>query len=73
MIAEAQAPAAGHPLRERLFGLLMLALYRDGGQAEALAAYRAARTVLIEELGTEPGPGLAELHPQILNADPAPR
>jgi DNA-binding SARP family transcriptional activator/DNA-binding XRE family transcriptional regulator len=71
VITEAQALAAGHPLRERLHALLMLALYRDGRQAEALAAYRAARTVLIGELGIEPGPGLAELHRQILNADPA--
>jgi DNA-binding SARP family transcriptional activator/transcriptional regulator with XRE-family HTH domain len=71
VIAEAQALAAGHPLRERLHGLLILALYRDGRQAEALAAYQAARTVLIEELGVEPGPVLAGLHHQILNADPA--
>ena len=70
VIAEVQALAAEHPLRERLHGLLILALYRDGRQAEALAAFRAARTVLIEELGVEPGPGLTELHHQILNADP---
>ena len=61
---------AAHPLRDHLYGLLMLALYRDGRQAEALAAYQAARRVLIEELGTEPGPGLRSLHQQILAGDP---
>ena len=49
----------------------MLALYRDGRQAEALAAYRQARRVLVEELGAEPGPGLRDLHQRILTADPA--
>jgi DNA-binding SARP family transcriptional activator/TolA-binding protein len=62
---------AAHPLRDHLHGLLMLALYRDGRQAEALAAYQAARRILIEELGTEPGPELRGLHQQILSADPA--
>jgi DNA-binding SARP family transcriptional activator len=71
VIAETHALTGRHPLRERLHGLLMLALYRDGRQAEALAAYQAARTVLVKELGVEPGPGLAELHHQILNGDPA--
>lgn len=52
-------------------GLLMLALYQDGRRAEALAAYQHARTVLIDELGTEPGPDLKRLHQQILVADPA--
>ena len=51
--------------------LLMLALYRDGRQAEALAAYQHARQMLIDELGAEPGPGLRELHQRILVADPA--
>jgi Bacterial transcriptional activator domain len=49
----------------------MLALYRDGRQAEALAAYQHARNVLIDELGTEPGPDLQQLHQQVLTADPA--
>ncbi len=49
----------------------MLALYRDGRQAEALAAYQRARGILVRELGVEPGPGLRELHQQILSADPA--
>jgi DNA-binding SARP family transcriptional activator/Tfp pilus assembly protein PilF len=62
---------AVHPLRDHLHALLMLALYRAGRQAEALTAYQAARRVLIEELGTEPGPELRSLHQQILVADPA--
>jgi DNA-binding SARP family transcriptional activator len=63
--------AGAHPLRERLHGLLMLALYRDGQQAEALAAYARARRILVDELGTEPGAGLRKLHQQMLNGDPA--
>jgi DNA-binding SARP family transcriptional activator/tetratricopeptide (TPR) repeat protein len=70
VIGELRRLAASYPLRERLHGLLMLALYRDGRQGEALAAYRHARSVLIEELGTEPGTGLRELHQQLLTADP---
>jgi DNA-binding SARP family transcriptional activator/tetratricopeptide (TPR) repeat protein len=60
-----------HPLRERLAALLMLALYHDGQQGEALAAYQRARRVLIEELGSDPGPELRQLQQQILAADPA--
>lgn len=71
VITELQHLAAAHPLRERLHGLLMLALYRDARQAEALAAYARARQVLVAELGTEPGAGLRELHRQILTGDPA--
>jgi DNA-binding SARP family transcriptional activator/Tfp pilus assembly protein PilF len=62
---------AAHPLREHLHALLMLALYRDGRQGEALAAYQAARRVILEELGAEPGPELRALHQQILQTDAA--
>jgi DNA-binding SARP family transcriptional activator/tetratricopeptide (TPR) repeat protein len=69
--AELRELAAAEPLRERLQGLLMLALYRDGRRADALAAFRNARRVLIDEVGVEPGAELQRLHRQILNADPA--
>ena len=68
---ELQGLAAAQPLRERLQALLMLALYRDGRQADALTAFRNARRVLIDEVGVEPGAELQRLHRQILNADPA--
>jgi DNA-binding SARP family transcriptional activator len=59
-----------HPLRERLWELLMVALYRSGRQADALRAYQDARDVLGEELGLEPGPGLRRLEQQVLGHDP---
>ena len=59
-----------YPLRERLRYLLIMALYRSGRQAEALAAYRDARQFLAEEFGVEPGEGLQELHRRMLRADP---
>ena len=71
VVAELRHLAYLHPLRERLHGLLMLALYRDGRQGEALATYRHARQLLIEELGAEPGPELQDLHQRVLAADAA--
>ena len=60
-----------HPLRERLHGQRMLALYRAGRQSEALEAYRQARSALVEQIGVEPGAELRRLHEQILTQDPA--
>src|SRR4051794_11981562 len=71
LVGELEALVARHPLRERLRRQLMLALYRAGRQAEALEAYRDARTTLVEELGLEPSPELQELERAILVQDPA--
>jgi len=62
---------AAHPLRERLRGQLILALYRAGRQAEALETYRETRRVLVDELGIEPSPELRELERAILRQDPS--
>ncbi|HEY2285160.1 MAG TPA: BTAD domain-containing putative transcriptional regulator [Streptosporangiaceae bacterium] len=69
-IAELRDLIAEHPLRERLRGLLMLALYQAGRQGDALAAYTEARRRLDDELGVEPSAPLQRLHQQILAADP---
>jgi predicted ATPase/DNA-binding SARP family transcriptional activator len=66
---ELEALVREHPLRERLRELLVLALYRAGRQADALAAYHDARTTLVEELGLEPGQSLRELEKSILVQD----
>jgi DNA-binding SARP family transcriptional activator len=70
IVSELQTLVGEHPLRERLWGQLMLALYRDGRQADALAAFRAARARLVEEIGVEPGPELRALEARILAQDP---
>ena len=69
VVSELEALIAVHPLRERLYQQLIIALYRCGRQAEALAVYRSARRVLMQELGIEPGPGLKRLERAILEQD----
>ncbi len=70
-IAELDGLVLDHPLRERLRGQLMLALYRSGRQADALEVYRRGRALLTDELGLEPGEGLRRLERGILEQDPA--
>jgi len=67
---ELEALAREHPHREHLHAELMLALYRSGRQADALAAYQRVRSALVSDLGLEPGAELRDLHQQILRQDP---
>jgi DNA-binding SARP family transcriptional activator len=71
LVGELESLVRDHPLRERLRGQLMLALYRSGRQAEALGVYQDTRRYLVEELGIEPSAALQQLHGAILRQDAA--
>ena len=71
LVAPLRSAVAANAFRERLWGQLMLALYRSGRQADALEAFQEARRVLADELGLEPGPELRRLQEAILAHDPA--
>jgi DNA-binding SARP family transcriptional activator len=68
-VGDVEALARANPLRERLRGQLMLALYRSGRQADALKAYHDGRRLLVDELGIEPGRALQQLYAQILRQE----
>ena len=70
-MGELEGVTAEHPLRERLRAQQMLALYRSGRQAEALAAFQTFRRMLADELGIEPSTSLRELERRMLQQDPA--
>ncbi|GAA1634619.1 transcriptional regulator AfsR [Nonomuraea maheshkhaliensis] len=69
-VAELTPLCAEHPTRERLAGLLMLALYRSGRQAEAIGVFTDTRELLAGELGLDPSADLVRLHQRIITADP---
>jgi DNA-binding SARP family transcriptional activator/streptogramin lyase len=71
LVPELEQLISREALRERPYGQLMLALYRDGRQAEALETYQRARKMLSQEVGLQPGPQLQELERRMLNQDPA--
>src|SRR5579859_7380572 len=71
VVPDLTAMVADQPLRERMRGLLMIALYRGGRQAEALRVYQEGKRVLAEELGIDPGLDLTRIHQQITSMDPA--
>ena len=70
LVPELEALVREHPYREKLWGSLMLALYRSGRQADALDAYQRVRELLLEELGLEPGGELRRIEAAVLNHDP---
>lgn len=72
LVGELRELTAKHPLRERFWAQLMVALHRGGRQAEALECYRAVRSVLAEEFGVEPGEELRRRHQQVLHGEAAP-
>jgi DNA-binding SARP family transcriptional activator/tetratricopeptide (TPR) repeat protein len=71
VVPDLTALVTDHPLRERMRGLLMVALYRSGRPAEALRVFQDGRRVLAEELGIDPGTDLSRIHQQVLTSDPA--
>ncbi|MDT0343616.1 AfsR/SARP family transcriptional regulator [Streptomyces litchfieldiae] len=71
LVKELRQLVMTHPLRERFHALLLLALYRSGQRADALAAFREARRLMVDELGVEPGWELQELHQRVLTDDPS--
>jgi DNA-binding SARP family transcriptional activator/ABC-type transport system substrate-binding protein len=71
VVSELESLVRERPSREHLLSLLMIALYRSGRQTDALAAYRAGRVRLLDELGVEPTPKLREVEQRILRHDPA--
>lgn len=73
LIADLEPLVVAYPLQEDLRHHLMVAFYRSGRQADALASYRDLRTQLVEELGVEPGPELQQLHQRLLTGDPSVR
>jgi DNA-binding SARP family transcriptional activator/WD40 repeat protein len=70
-VPELERLVGEHPMRERLWEMLVAALYRAGRQGDALSAYERARSVLAEELGVDPGPGLRAVHARVLAHDPS--
>jgi DNA-binding SARP family transcriptional activator/tetratricopeptide (TPR) repeat protein len=71
VVPDLTAMVTDHPLRERMRGLLMIALYRCGRHADALRVFTEGRRVLAEELGIDPGGDLSRIHQQVLTSDPA--